>query len=91
MYGAYITWANLASQQLSRVVSTAELDRMILTRRYWLLQSMPSYAGSPQVNSLLNAEFDEKVRVIEDAYQALREQIQRWSRIGVFVVADTSF
>ncbi len=40
---------------------------------------------------LLKAEFDERVRELEEAERALYQQIERWSREGTFVVPDTSF
>jgi hypothetical protein len=64
---------------------------MVLTRLYWLLQSIPGSATATAVTDLLNAEFDQQVAVLEEAERSVREQIERWSRAGVFVVPDTSF
>jgi hypothetical protein len=91
IYNEYIRWANKAAGQLSRVVRADDVDRLVLTRRYWLLQSMGGDAGTLHVTNLLNAELDERARVIEEAHQDLKGQIERWSRDGVFVLADTSF
>src|SRR5438128_922979 len=73
------------------IPEASPLRRLVLTRRYWLLQSMPGNAGTPPVTTLLNAELDERWRVFDAAETALREQIERWSRPGEFVVPDTSF
>jgi hypothetical protein len=40
-YNAYIRWANEAVRRGRHMVPAADLERLILTKRYWLLQSMP--------------------------------------------------
>jgi len=90
-YTEYIQAANRAARTLAPLVTAAEVDRLVLTRRYWVLQSIPGNAGTPPVTALLNAEFDERSRVFDEAERALQEQIRRRSRPGVFVVPDTSF
>jgi hypothetical protein len=40
--------------------------------------------------SLLQVEVDERHTDLEDTVKSLRDQIERWSRPGVFVVPDTS-
>ena len=41
-YAAYISWANNSAAKLSRFVTASEVNRLVLTRRYWLLQSVPA-------------------------------------------------
>jgi hypothetical protein len=36
----YIHWANSAARILGRLISSDDLDRLVLTKRYWLFQSM---------------------------------------------------
>jgi hypothetical protein len=90
-YEDYIRWANDSAQKLSLLISAVDVDRLVLTQRYWLLQSMPGSRDHPTVRMLLNSEVDERVRAFEETEKALRQQIERWSRPGVFVVPDTSF
>jgi rRNA-processing protein FCF1 len=90
-YQEYVRWANDSAQKLSNLISPADIERLVLTRRYWLLQSMEAAWGSASARILMNAELVERVRDLEAAQQALQQQIDRWSRPGVFVVPDTSF
>jgi hypothetical protein len=89
-YRDYIRWANDSALKLSRLVSAADVDRLVLTRRYWALQSATQTPTS-HMQMLLNAELDERVRELEEAERILHQQIERWSREGQFVVPDTSF
>lgn len=92
-FSAYNSWANDAVRMLRRRVSEADIDRLVLTRRYWLLQSLEAISGAGAAEprlSLLLAEMDERNADFGDAVQSLSDQIKRWSRPGVFVVLDTS-
>lgn len=87
--GAYLRWANDAVRSLRAQISPADVERLVLTRRYEHL--LGGYAHDPQVlNDLLAVELDERVEAFDEASCALRSVIARWSRTGVFVVADTS-
>lgn len=91
-YLAYTAWANEATRALRGRVSPSDVDRLVLTRRYWLMQSTYegwASTGEPWM-SLLQVELDERYVDLEDAVISLRSQIERWSRPGVFVVPDTS-
>jgi hypothetical protein len=66
--------ANESLQKLSSLVSAADVDRLVPTRRYWLLQSMIANTASIPLLTLLNAEVDERVRAFEDAQKILAEQ-----------------
>ncbi len=89
-YRDYIRWANDSVRKLSRLVSPADVERSVLTRRYWLLQSA-TQTPTAHMQMLLNVEVDERVSALEDAEHELRQRIERWSRPGEFVVPDTSF
>jgi rRNA-processing protein FCF1 len=89
-YNAYLAWVTEAVRMLRNRVSTADLDRLVLTRRYWLLQSMVTNLVGP-TGDLLATETEERETGLREAYEALDAQIRRWSRPGVFVVPDTSF
>jgi rRNA-processing protein FCF1 len=70
-------------------VSPEDLERLVLTKRSWLLQSMAgSVVGPPAI--LVETEIDDRVTVLDEASRSLAEQINRWSRPGCFVVADTT-
>jgi len=87
-YVAYLKWANNSARALANQISAADIDRLVLTRRYWVLQSLPSNFASSV--GLLDLELDERVTALEEARQELDQQISLWSSLGAFVVADTS-
>ncbi|TDD28373.1 hypothetical protein E1218_07595 [Kribbella turkmenica] len=89
-YDAYIDWANQSTRLLRSMISAADLDRLILTRRYWALQTMlPMETGDPK-GRLLTTEVDERLLMFEDEIRELTTLINRWMRPGRFVVADTT-
>lgn len=89
-YNAYCRWAAEATRQLRSQITAGDLDKLILTRRYWALQSLSSSIVDP-VGVLVHTELDERVNDLEVACRSLEEQIKSWLRPGVFVAADSSF
>ncbi|MYX34384.1 MULTISPECIES: PIN domain-containing protein [unclassified Streptomyces] len=91
----YLEWASKATDRLRHQISPADIDRLVLTRRYeLLLSSFGSSAGASSenlVNSLVTLETDERSAAFEEAMEALNRQITRWIRPAAFVVADSSF
>jgi hypothetical protein len=89
---AYFRWAHDAARALRKQVSAADIDRLVLTRRYDQLLSVDARLAEPQiVNGLLATELDERIEAFGEARTVLRSQIDRWSGPEVFVIADTSF
>lgn len=90
----YLKWASSAAGTLRHQISRADIDRLILTRRYELLLSgVGQLAGTDArrvVNDLVSLELDERVAAFEEAVQSLDRQLKRWSTPKVFVVADSS-
>ena len=74
---------------LNTLISPADLERLVLTRRYWTLQAA-TIAKTDLINHVVNVELGERVRLIDQAVLQLDELINRWSRPGIFVVADSS-
>jgi hypothetical protein len=93
---AYIEWATLAVQQLGNQITAADLDHLVLTRGYErLLSAVGSMTGldigtQRVLNGLVSLELTQRVDALDGAIKALDAQIARWSRPGVFVIADTS-
>jgi hypothetical protein len=81
---------------LQSQISAADLDRLVLTRRYELLLSAAGTSVADAelevrlVDGLLDNELDQRTAAFGAAYAVLERLIKRWSRPGVFVVADTS-
>ncbi|MGW5689029.1 PIN domain-containing protein [Nonomuraea sp. NPDC003754] len=88
---AYVKWADNAVYALRSSISAADLDRLVLTRRYWMIQPLTTdqlVQGTMQ--PVINTELAERTDALQAAIDALRHQITRWSRPGLFAVADTS-
>ncbi|AHH98747.1 PIN domain-containing protein [Kutzneria albida] len=92
---AYLDWAVVSVQKLGSQISAADIRRLIMTPRYELLLTFVGKVldgvHAYPVNGLLNIEFDQRLAALEAARDAVEQQIQRWSRVGEFVVPDTSF
>jgi hypothetical protein len=89
MHNAYLEWANESARMLHHMLGPADLDRLVLTQRYWVLQSMPTAVIDPQ-GRLLGVEVAQRLVLLEQEIAELRKTIQRWLRPGRFVIADTS-
>lgn len=94
---SYLEWTSNAVQMLGYQVSREDLDRLVLTRRYeQLLSGVGTMTGTEiemqrVVNGLISLETRDRTDAFEAAIKSLSGQIERWSRPGVFVVADTTF
>jgi hypothetical protein len=89
-YNAYMRWAHESVRMLRGQVTQASLDQLVLTRTYWALQSQATSVVGPVIE-LVDVELTDRVSVLDDAVTAMTEQVARWSRPGIFVVADSSF
>jgi hypothetical protein len=93
----YLEWATATVRRLSNQISAADLDQLVLTRSYDRLLSIAGtmtgddIATQRVLNGLVSLELTQRTDAFEAAVKALQEQTKRWSRPGVFVVADTSF
>jgi hypothetical protein len=88
---AYLAWVNEQVRQFARMIWPEDIDRLFMTRRYWVLQSMDPASHSPILNDLLNLEYDERARDLEDAHRDLDREIKSWwSRPGHLVLPDTN-
>lgn len=93
----YLEWAGTTARVLSHVLSRADVDRLVLSRRYELLVSsaagLMSLAGNNLptrvLNDLVSIELEERVAAFDAAVTALRDQITRWDRNTRYVVLDT--
>lgn len=90
-YGAYIAWANKGVQKLRKLVTAESLEGLILSRRYWLLQSIADQADTKSVSYLVDVELLECEKALEELLAELTDAHQRWARPGRCVVPDTSF
>lgn len=90
LFYAYLQWVAGAVRMLRYQVREAELESLVLTRRYWTLQAM---AGVPigMARDLVEVEMEDRLTVLEETIRTTRAEFERWNRVGLIVVADTSF
>jgi PIN domain len=85
----YLAFCVNSSELLGRFFVADEVDRVILTRRYWTLLGMDD--GSDAVLQLLNREIAESIQRLHQLEEATTKLHDRWMSPGSrFVVADTN-
>ena len=92
----YLGWATDAVQRLRHVIADADIDRLVLNRRYYALLGcagrLSSNTEAPLVNGLVSLELTEREAAFQAAVKTLDAHLDRWeSRGRWFVVADSSF
>ncbi|NUW46015.1 PIN domain-containing protein [Nonomuraea rhodomycinica] len=91
LHSAYLQWVDGAVSLLRHEISESDLDDLVLTKRYWILQSMHGSALLPdRMKDLVITELEGRQIAVGLAALQLAEQIERWARPGVFVMFDTS-
>ncbi len=90
VFNAYLRWANEAAAQLTPLLAARDVDRLVLTRRHWVLQRIDPSANDALLG-LVHLEMDERHREITGARDALYRQHAIWTeKAGPVVVADTN-
>lgn len=92
---AYLDWAAYAVDRLDALISSADLDRLVLTKRHdQLLAGLDSFTvGTTQrlVNQLVSAELRQRTAAFTAAAETLGQELQQWQLRGLPMVADSSF
>ncbi|MFB6726141.1 PIN domain-containing protein [Kribbella sp. NPDC056345] len=90
-YAKYVRWANGAVASLGTCLSHEDVNRLILTQRYWLIQGL-THTGLVTVQAV-QLELDQAVAVLTAARNTLRAQVDMWlssERAGCIIVPDTN-
>jgi rRNA-processing protein FCF1 len=93
----YLDWVGRTVRALGNQISIADLDRLVLTKRYeQLLAGVGTMTGTEievrrVVNGLVSLELAQRIEAFDQAVKALDAQIKRWSNPWNLVVLDTSF
>jgi len=93
---AYLEWTSNAVRMLSNQVTSTDLERLVLTKRYELILSgVGTMTGTEMevqrvVNGLVSLELQQRVDAFDQAIKVLDAQIKRWSLSGMFVLPDTT-
>lgn len=91
VYFEYIKTASAQVRMLAGVLPAADLDRILTTPRYWMLQSLDPTGRGGALAALMDLELDEKVRLLEGAERSLTDDADRLGRAQLIVVPDTNF
>ena len=91
----YLTWVTDASRELSGLISSPDVDTLVLSDRYRLMlpalvNLSPHFLGQELID-LVQLELDERANALDGLISELEQLGQRWPGRGVFVGADTSF
>jgi hypothetical protein len=88
----FLVWASEAVRSLSFCLRPAEIDRLICSPRYWVLESLDPASRSPEsLAGLLNLEADAVIARLKAAISQLDAEIERWGKHpGNLVVLDTN-
>lgn len=93
---AYLEWATNSARMLEHRVSTADIDRLVLTPGYDRLLGAAGTLTSGEIgtqrvlNGLVSHEIYQRSQAFEEAIRDLDAQIRRWPQDAAYTVADTS-
>lgn len=91
---AYLDAVGEGARLLRGQVRPADIEELLLTRRYWALVDMAVTTSPPfaVVSDLLALEIDDRLLELDAAITTTSEALNRWSATaGHLVVPDTSF
>ncbi len=86
---AYISWADQAVDTLSRLISPADLDRLVTGKRYIILRTLntSSTIGVPR---LVSVEIEERVRELTMEVAEIENALFRWGAADLLFLPDTN-
>ena len=90
IFNRYIAWTTGTERMLQSMLTPGELERLLLTRRYWLLQGMDP-TRNLDVANLVRLELDDRAAAMEAAAAELETASGLWSGNKQVIVADTNF
>lgn len=85
---AYLKWASESVRVLRYHISAEDIDRLVLTRRYWALQGSTE-ATLTLLPLLVGMEIDERIESLKEARDEIDRLNHRWPH-GHLIVLDTS-
>jgi hypothetical protein len=84
----YLAWVNDSVRMLRHQLPSAEIDRLLLTRRFWAIQSAQGFESA----KLAETEIDDRTAALGRTIEWLIEADQKWKHTpGRLVVADSGF
>lgn len=89
-YTRYVETAATWGRLLFNILPAADLDRVLTTRRYWMLQSLDPVGRGAALAALMDVELEEKARVLDEAAKWLADEAARFDSAKLIVVPDTN-
>lgn len=85
---AYLEWVNDSIRMLRSQLPSHEIDRLLLTRRYWAIQTAQGFESA----KLAETELDDRAAALARTIDWLKKTDQKWNAaLGRLVVADSGF
>lgn len=91
LYNEYIRTASDQVRMLGSVLPRVDMDRVMTTPHYWMLQSVDPGGKGPVLNFMMSLELDEKIRLLDEAADALAAQDRHYRPAELVVVPDTNY
>ena len=88
--GNYLAWALETARLLRNRISSADIDRLIFTPMFWRLRNAFSSGRDKFDNELLGIEITDRAEVLDRAWTALNNEINRWNDSTVLAMVDTT-
>lgn len=87
----YQHWSNSAAEVLGFVITSKNIEQLILTPRHWALLSMTVTGNGLVVHDVIRAERTDRLRTLAVVIQELEALEKAWSDVSAKVVAaDTN-
>lgn len=87
----YQQWSNAAAETLGYTFAGDDIERLILTKRHWVLLSLDPAGNGPVVHDLIRVERTDRLRALTAATHELEDIERTWSEVSAKVVAaDTN-
>ena len=90
-YLKYMEWANLASRRLRPLIAQEAIDRLVLTKMYWTLQTMAPTPELKVVTDLVDTEITNRVFALREEKEVIDRMAKRWGSVGAIALPDSSF
>lgn len=85
----YVRWSDNAADRLSTLLAPADVERLITTKTYWLMQAHNPHADGSRT-ALINNEVRQRIADLELEVSSLAEEAARWVGDEHLLVVDTS-
>lgn len=90
-FNAYLEWSANAVARLGLTLRPADLNRLITTRRYWILQAMDPSSRLLSLAGFVDLEVSERLRAFQEEHEELRGALDHWRSLrGELVCPDTN-